>query len=198
MALMSEPKLLIMDEPTTALDVTVEAGIIHIVNELGTQYGTSLLFISHNLGLVLDVCDQICVIYSGEAVETDAGNAVFDNMRHPYTQALFKSIPLPSAEKSSHPLAAIPGNFPLPNQRPTGCNFGPRCNYFTPGQCDTSVIDMQSVKGAERHQCRCLRSEQINWNADLSVCNTKEPTQIGDVVIDVDKLKNTTSSVEAP
>ncbi|MEO8529859.1 MAG: ABC transporter ATP-binding protein, partial [Deltaproteobacteria bacterium] len=113
MALMSKPKLLILDEPTTALDVTVEAGIVDLVKELGRKYGTSMLFISHNLGLVMEVCDRICVMYSGEAVETGAVNTVFDHMQHPYTQALFRSIPLPGADKYTRPLVAIPGNFPL-------------------------------------------------------------------------------------
>ncbi|MDA0909407.1 MAG: ABC transporter ATP-binding protein, partial [Proteobacteria bacterium] len=97
MALMSKPSLLILDEPTTALDVTIEAGIVDLVKDLGKRYGTSMLFISHNLGLVMDVCDRICVMYSGEAVETGNVKDVFDNMRHPYTQALFRSIPLPGA-----------------------------------------------------------------------------------------------------
>ncbi len=104
MALMSKPALLILDEPTTALDVTVEAGIVDLVKDLGHKYGTSMLFISHNLGLVLDVCDRLCVMYSGEAVETGNVGEVFDKMRHPYTQALFRSIPLPSANKNDHPL----------------------------------------------------------------------------------------------
>ena len=108
MALMSKPSLLILDEPTTALDVTVEAGIVDLVKGLGKKYGTSMLFISHNLGLVMDVCDRICVMYSGEAVETGTVVDVFDNMRHPYTQALFRSIPLPGADKNSRPLVAIP------------------------------------------------------------------------------------------
>jgi peptide/nickel transport system ATP-binding protein len=83
MALMAKPALLILDEPTTALDVTVEAGIVDLVKELGQKYGTSMLFISHNLGLVMDVCDRICVMYSGEAVETGNVTEVFDKMRHP-------------------------------------------------------------------------------------------------------------------
>ena len=133
MALMSKPSLLILDEPTTALDVTVEAGIVDLVKELGKKYGTSMLFISHNLGLVLETCDKITVMYSGEAIETGSIHDVFDEMRHPYTQALFRSIPLPGADKNTRPLVAIPGNFPLPHERPNGCNFGPRCNYFQQG-----------------------------------------------------------------
>jgi len=189
MALMSEPSLLILDEPTTALDVTVEAGIVDLVKDLGKKYGTSLLFISHNLGLVMDVCDQICVMYSGEAVETGAVNEVFDNMRHPYTQALFRSIPLPSADKSDQPLVAIPGNFPLPHQRPEGCNFGPRCDYFIAGQCDSSDIDMQSIAGRERHQSRCCCCDSIDWAAGWNPTAKTDRTKIGNVVIDVDRLK---------
>ncbi|WP_150122122.1 ABC transporter ATP-binding protein, partial [Sulfitobacter sp. HI0129] len=109
MALMSEPSLLILDEPTTALDVTVEAAVVELVKELGTKYGTSMLFISHNLGLVLETCDRICVMYSGEAVEDGSIEDVFDEMQHPYTQALFRSIPLPGADKNARPLVAIPG-----------------------------------------------------------------------------------------
>ena len=112
MALMSKPSLLILDEPTTALDVTVEA--VDLVKDLGKKYGTSMLFISHNLGLVMDVCDRICVMYSGEAVETGKVDDVFDNMRHPYTQALFRSIPLPGADKNARPLVAIPGTSRFP------------------------------------------------------------------------------------
>ena len=92
-----------------------------------------MLFISHNLGLVLETCDRICVMYSGEAVETGPIGEVFDEMRHPYTQGLFRSIPLPGADKNARPLVAIPGNFPLPHERPPGCNFGPRCSYFVAG-----------------------------------------------------------------
>jgi len=134
MALMSKPALLILDEPTTALDVTVEAGIVDLVNVLAEKYGTSMLFISHNLGLVMEVCDRITVMYSGEAVETGNVKDVFDKMRHPYTQALFRSIPLPGADKNQRPLRAIPGNFPLPHERPNGCNFGPRCDYYQEGR----------------------------------------------------------------
>jgi len=103
MALMSKPSLLILDEPTTALDVTVEAGIVDLVKELGREFGTSMLFISHNLGLVMEVCDRLCVMYSGEAVERGSIGDVFDRMRHPYTQALFRSIPLPGADKTTRP-----------------------------------------------------------------------------------------------
>ena len=189
MALMSKPSLLILDEPTTALDVTVEAGIVDLVKGLGKKYGTSMLFISHNLGLVMDVCDRICVMYSGEAVETGTVVDVFDNMRHPYTQALFRSIPLPGADKNTRPLVAIPGNFPLPHERPNGCNFGPRCDYFVAGKCDSSDIEMAMFDKKNDHQTRCTRFADIDWMADAALADNVSKTEIGEVVLDIDDLK---------
>ncbi|TCL09254.1 peptide/nickel transport system ATP-binding protein [Shimia isoporae] len=189
MALMSKPALLILDEPTTALDVTVEAAVVELVKDLGKKYGTSMLFISHNLGLVLETCDRLCVMYSGEAVERGSIEDVFDNMQHPYTQALFRSIPLPGADKNARPLVAIPGNFPLPHERPPGCNFGPRCDYFEEGRCDAAAIEMVPVKGFERHTTRCLKSEEIDWNAPITVGEQKEKAEVGEVVLKMDNLK---------
>lgn len=189
MALMANPALLILDEPTTALDVTVEAGIVDLVKELGRKYGTSMLFISHNLGLVMETCNRLCVMYSGEAVETGNIRDVFNKMRHPYTQALFRAIPLPSANKGSRPLRAIPGNFPLPHERPQGCNFGPRCDYFQKGLCDARDIKMAPIAGDDRHDSRCLRIDQIDWNAAWSSDKETAATQIGDVVLRMDDVR---------
>ena len=189
MALMSKPSLLILDEPTTALDVTVEAGIVDLVKDLGKKYGTSMLFISHNLGLILDTCDRLCVMYSGEAVETGSIENVFDKMRHPYTQALFRSIPLPGANKNESPLVAIPGNFPLPHERPNGCNFGPRCNYFEAGRCDASEIKMEAFAQNNRHHSRCVKFNEIDWNAKLAAGNDTKKVMSGDIVLKVDNLK---------
>ncbi|MGR3623165.1 dipeptide ABC transporter ATP-binding protein [Pseudophaeobacter sp.] len=189
MALMSKPSLLILDEPTTALDVTVEAAVVELVKDLGKKYGTSMLFISHNLGLVLETCDRVCVMYSGEAVERGSIADVFDDMQHPYTQALFRSIPLPSADKNAHPLVAIPGNFPLPHERPPGCNFGPRCDYFEAGRCDAGDILMENVPGNDRHATRCVKFKEIDWNAPVEVGEEKEKTKPGKVVLKMDNLK---------
>ncbi|MCR8827303.1 ABC transporter ATP-binding protein [Photobacterium sp. TY 1-4] len=189
MALMSEPSLLILDEPTTALDVTVEAAVVELVKDLGKKYGTSMLFISHNLGLVLETCDRICVMYSGEAVERGSIEDVFDEMQHPYTQALFRSIPLPGADKNARPLIAIPGNFPLPHERPVGCNFGPRCDYFQAGRCDQGDIPMFPVPGDDVHNTRCLRFQEIDWQAPLALAEVKTKGEIGDVVLRMDNLK---------
>ena len=189
MALMSKPALLILDEPTTALDVTVEAGIVDLVKDLGEKYGTSMLFISHNLGLILDTCDRLCVMYSGEAVESGAVEQVFDKMRHPYTQALFRSIPLPGADKNASPLVAIPGNFPLPHQRPQGCNFGPRCDYFAAGRCDKADVKMAPVAGDDRHDSRCLRFAEIDWDLPPKARKTFPKTPVGEVVLKIDDLR---------
>ena len=189
MALMSEPSLLILDEPTTALDVTVEAAVVELVKDLGKKYGTSMLFISHNLGLVLETCDRLCVMYSGEAVERGSIEDVFDKMRHPYTQALFRSIPLPGADKNARPLKAIPGNFPLPHERPPGCNFGPRCDYFEEGRCDQGTIMMDPVPGNDSHHTRCLKFQEIDWNAPMEQVDTKSKGEVGDVVLKMDNLK---------
>ncbi|AUQ50176.1 dipeptide ABC transporter ATP-binding protein [Phaeobacter inhibens] len=189
MALMSKPALLILDEPTTALDVTVEAAVVELVKDLGKKYGTSMLFISHNLGLVLETCDRLCVMYSGEAVERGSIHDVFDEMQHPYTQALFRSIPLPGADKNARPLVAIPGNFPLPHERPPGCNFGPRCDYFEAGRCDAQDIPMVPVQGNDRHHTRCLRHDEIDWAAPITVGEQKEKPEVGEVVLKIDELR---------
>jgi peptide/nickel transport system ATP-binding protein len=189
MALMANPSLLILDEPTTALDVTVEAAVVELVKDLGKKYGTSMLFISHNLGLVLETCDRLCVMYSGEAVETGSIEDVFDEMQHPYTQALFRSIPLPGADKNSRPLVAIPGNFPLPHKRPDGCNFGPRCDYFEEGRCNVGDIKMQKVQGDDRHATRCVKFQEIDWNAPIELGEQTKKTEPGDVVLRMEDLK---------
>ena len=189
MALMSKPSLLILDEPTTALDVTVEAAVVDLVKDLGKKYGTSMLFISHNLGLVLETCDRICVMYSGEAVETGSIKDVFNKMQHPYTQALFRSIPLPGADKNARPLIAIPGNFPLPHERPEGCNFGPRCTYFEPGRCDTQVIEMAEIVKTDRHATRCLKYKEIDWMALGAKAEKTDNVEPGDVILKIDNLK---------
>jgi peptide/nickel transport system ATP-binding protein len=190
MALLSQPALLLLDEPTTALDVTVEAGIVELVKGLGKRFGTSMIFVSHNLGLILETCDRITVMYSGEAVETGSIKDVFDNMRHPYTQGLFRSIPLPGADKNSRPLVAIPGQLPLPQDRPKGCNFGPRCHHFKAGVCDVAEIPMIEVGGQDRHFSRCVRFDEIDWSALPAGAETsKEPIKPGKPVLTIDHLK---------
>ncbi|MBL6779654.1 MAG: ABC transporter ATP-binding protein, partial [Rhodobacteraceae bacterium] len=141
------------------------------------------------LGLVLETCDRICVMYSGEAVETGSIEDVFDKMQHPYTQALFRSIPLPGADKNARPLVAIPGNFPLPHERPDGCNFGPRCDYFQEGLCNQGNIPMAVIEGDDRHFSRCIRFKDIDWNAPITASNANEKVAPGKVILRMDNLK---------
>ncbi|MEZ5780762.1 MAG: ABC transporter ATP-binding protein [Rhizobiaceae bacterium] len=190
MALLSKPALLLLDEPTTALDVTVEAGIVELVKGLGKEFGTSMIFVSHNLGLILETCDRITVMYSGEAVETGKIEDVFDRMRHPYTQGLFRSIPLPGADKNSRPLIAIPGQLPLPQDRPKGCNFGPRCHHFVEGVCNAAEIPMIPVDGHDGHFSRCVRFNEIDWSQLPEGADKKQaPVTPGATVLKVDDLK---------
>jgi peptide/nickel transport system ATP-binding protein len=190
MALLSKPALLLLDEPTTALDVTVEAGIVELVKGLGKEFGTSMIFVSHNLGLILETCDRITVMYSGEAVETGRVEDVFDRMRHPYTQGLFRSIPLPGADKNSRPLIAIPGQLPLPHERPKGCNFGPRCQHFVEGVCNAAEIPMIPVEGHDNHHSRCVRFDEIDWTALPAGAKTsKPPVTPGAPVLKIEDLK---------
>jgi peptide/nickel transport system ATP-binding protein len=190
MALLSKPALLLLDEPTTALDVTVEAGIVELVKGLGEKFGTSMIFVSHNLGLILETCDRITVMYSGEAVETGNIRDVFDRMRHPYTQGLFRSIPLPGADKNSRPLIAIPGQLPLPHERPKGCNFGPRCHHFVEGVCNAAEISMIKVEGHDGHYSRCVRFNEIDWEELPPGADKKhEPVKPGAPVLRVENLR---------
>ena len=189
MALLSNPNLLLLDEPTTALDVTVEAGIVQLIKEISERFGTSMIYISHNLGLILETCDRITVMYSGEAVEEGSVEQVFDRMRHPYTRGLFNSIPLPGADKNARPLMPIRGQLPLPHERPTGCNFGPRCDYFQSGVCDGGPIAMATVPEHERHVTRCARFDQIDWAAEIAVAEAGAAANLGEVVLRVENMK---------
>ncbi len=188
MALLSKPKLLLLDEPTTALDVTVEAGVIELIKDIARRFGTSMIYISHNLGLILETCDRICVMYSGQSVELGSVNQVFDEMRHPYTRGLFQSIPLPGTDRFAHPLVAIRGQLPLPRDRPTGCTFGPRCDFFVQGRCDLPQ-HMTVVKGKVDHEVRCVRNAEIDWSLHKPKGIQSEPTKPGKVVLQVKDMR---------
>jgi peptide/nickel transport system ATP-binding protein len=155
MALLARPSLLLLDEPTTGLDVTVEAAVIDLIGELRRRYSTSLLFISHNLGLIAESCDRVGIMYSGEVVEEGATDELFRRPRHPYTQGLIDCIPDIGSDKHTRTLAAIPGHIPLPQERPEGCFFAPRCTGFRPGLCDKPGLELTAA--GEGHLVRCAR-----------------------------------------
>src|SRR5215471_7994621 len=127
MALARSPALLILDEPTTALDATVEAEVLDLVAALRQEYHTSVLFISHNLAVIAKMCDRVGVLYAGELVEEGPARQVFDNPRHPYTVGLLRCIPRRGQRKDTDRLDSIPGFLPTPGVTVTGCIFAPRC-----------------------------------------------------------------------
>jgi peptide/nickel transport system ATP-binding protein len=191
MALLSNPALLLLDEPTTALDVTVEAGITKLIADISKKYGTSQIYISHNLGLILEVCDRVFVMYSGEVVEEGTINSLFTWPRHPYTHGLFGCIPLPTADKNAAPLRPIRGQLPLPHERPPGCYFGPRCDYFAAGECDAKPVAMDWVTGSAMsdHRVRCCRWRDIDWGVELERGEKKAPMPIGEKTLEVEHMQ---------
>ncbi|MFN3460102.1 MAG: dipeptide ABC transporter ATP-binding protein [Oceanibaculum sp.] len=190
MALLSKPSLLLLDEPTTALDVTVEAGIVELIADLSRDFGTSNLYISHNLGLIRETCDRVFVMYSGEVIEEGTIDEVFQTTRHPYTHGLFGAIPMPGSDKYAHPLVPIRGQLPLPHKRPKGCNFGPRCDHFEAGRCDAGPVKLEKVaEGPRPHAARCLRWDEIDWDAHGPEIETLEPLTPGERVLRVDEMR---------
>ncbi len=159
MAMLNEPSLLIMDEPTTALDVTVEATVLDLVEDLKKDFDTGILFISHNLGVVARVSDKLCVMYAGQIVERGAVGDIFKNPSHPYTKGLLRCIPKLGADKVSSQLFPIPGRVPHPLTRPdNACIFAPRCDYRT-DICTKSRPELSEV--APHHDARCFYAENV-------------------------------------
>ena len=127
MALACNPSLLIADEPTTALDVTVQAQVLEMIKELREKFGTSVLMITHDLGIIAEMCDEVSVMYAGSIVEHGSLEDIFDHTRHPYTQGLFNS--LPNIKDRTARLKPIRGLMPDPSNLPMGCAFADRCDY---------------------------------------------------------------------
>jgi peptide/nickel transport system ATP-binding protein len=154
MALANEPKLLIADEPTTALDVTVQAQILALLERLQRELDMAIVIITHDLGVVAEMADDIAVMYAGRIVETAAATVLFDGPEHPYTWGLLKSIPRLSARREEQ-LVPIPGTPPSLIRRPSGCHFHPRCPYAQP---DHARIDppLEPVAGEPSHHVACL------------------------------------------
>jgi peptide/nickel transport system ATP-binding protein len=154
MALACNPKLLIADEPTTALDVTIQAQILRLMNDLKGELGTAIMFITHDLGVINQMADEVAVMYCGQVVEIAPVDFIFKpatDFSHPYTEALLLSIPLLSGNKSDR-LDAIPGSVPHPLDLPKGCRFAPRCKYCT-SKCEENVPELVSVGDAQSVRC---------------------------------------------
>lgn len=160
MALLNNPALLIMDEPTTALDVTVEAAVLDLIADLRREFDTAILFISHNLGVVARVCNHVGVMYAGEMVERATVQDLFAAPQHPYTQGLIRCVPKLGQDKSSALLYPIPGRVPPPSNRPAGCVFGPRCSYAQE-RCRNERPPLRQIEG-RKTWARCHFSEEID------------------------------------
>lgn len=156
MALACNPKILIADEPTTALDVTIQAQVMSIIKNLVAERGTSMILITHDLGVVAETCDDVAVIYAGKIVEYGSKEQIFDHPSHPYTKGLFEA--LPDISKKTHRLKHIEGLPADPTNLPLGCAFHPRCPYVTE-QCRTGAVGMRDCEGAG-HLVRCIRDIQ--------------------------------------
>jgi peptide/nickel transport system ATP-binding protein len=154
MALINEPKVLIADEPTTALDVTVQAQILELLIRLRDQTGTAIVIITHDLGVVAQMADEIAVMYAGRIVERATARAIFDAPEHPYTWGLLRSIPRLTAPRDEE-LVPIPGRPPSLINRPSGCHFHPRCPYVRDAHTRTDP-ELVAVPGDPSHQVRCL------------------------------------------
>ncbi|MDS1140116.1 ABC transporter ATP-binding protein [Pusillimonas sp. SM2304] len=162
MAIACNPSLLIADEPTTALDVTIQAQILDILRKLQSELGMSILFITHNLGVVAEMADDVVVMYAGQVIESASVEEIFRNPKHPYTLGLMNSVPNAAQDRLAGGgrarLTPIPGNIPSLSNLPQGCNFSPRCSH-TIDTCTAKKPDLTHLGHA--HQTRCWRHDDL-------------------------------------
>lgn len=162
-ALACEPDILICDEPTTALDVTIQAQILELMKKLQDETGMSIIFITHDLGVVAEICDEVVVMYAGRVAEQAGIFELFDNPKHPYTQGLMASMPSLHLKPKTE-LDTIPGTVPSLNEMPSGCRFSTRCKYKQ-DKCEVEVPPMNQVGAL--HQVSCHFSEALISNEEV-------------------------------
>lgn len=160
-ALACSPKVLLADEPTSALDVTIQAQVLNLMHELKQKMGTALVMITHDLGVVAKICDEVAVMYAGKIVEYGTLEDIFNEPRHPYTEGLFNSLPNITNRKSK--LKPIPGLMPDPTQLPVGCAFEPRCRYAV--DACRQPCAMHSISGT--HTVLCTRYDDPGFHIEL-------------------------------
>lgn len=163
-ALACHTKLLIADEPTTALDVTIQAQVLQLMQEIKEKYGTSLLMITHDLGIVAKVCDEVAVMYAGRIVEQGTLIDIFNNTKHPYTEGLFNSLPNIRNRKAK--LIPIKGLMPDPTQLPKGCAFAPRCPYAT-AACEVAQPVQRMI--SDTHMVACTAYDDPSFHINRRV-----------------------------
>ncbi|WP_420897805.1 ABC transporter ATP-binding protein [Brevibacillus marinus] len=150
MAMSCDPELLIADEPTTALDVTIQAQILDLMRKLNKESGTAIMLITHDLGVVAEMCNRVVVMYAGKVVEEGAVREIFGNPQHPYTKGLLQSVP--RMDQKRERLYSIPGNVPSPGSLPKGCRFAPRCEHVAE-KCHEAMPELVAV--GDGHKSRC-------------------------------------------
>ncbi|MEM7111322.1 MAG: ABC transporter ATP-binding protein [Chloroflexota bacterium] len=198
MAMLNQPELLIMDEPTTALDVTVEAAVLDLVNILRTEFDTAILLISHNMGVIARVSDRVGVMYAGELVEMATAEEIFANPRHPYTQGLIRCLPKLGRGKEGSVLYPIRGRVPPPSDLPPGCLFAPRCDYVTEScNAERPILRNLIEEGAENrdHTIRCVHAENIvaaDWTPPpelVPIVQEGNHDEVVETILQVDGLR---------
>ena len=152
-AMICNPELIICDEPTTALDVTIQAQIMEILQALKEKEGKSIILVTHNMGLVAQMADTVCVMYMGRIVESGPLEAVFDHPSHPYTRALLRSVPVLGMKPGTR-LQTIPGSTPNPSELGAGCEFADRCEFCTDA-CRAKDVPLYEIEPG--HNARCIR-----------------------------------------
>jgi len=190
MALLNNPALLIMDEPTTALDVTVEAAVLDLIAELRRDFDTAIMYITHNLGVVARVSTRVGVMYAGEMVERGTVDQIYEHPYHPYTQGLMRCVPKLGADKASSILYPIRGRVPPPDSRPAGCVYGPRCDYIQE-RCRRERPKLRTMPNGVA--VRCHFAEEIDasqWQPpdDLELPVVSEVEGAGETILEVKDL----------
>ena len=156
MAIASNPRLLIADEPTTALDVTIQAQILDLLMDLRDEFGMAIMIITHNMGVIAETADRVLVMYAGRVIEEAPVATIFDHPLHPYTRGLLECVPSMTEDKPR--LVAIPGTLPEPARRPPGCRFGPRCAHALPS-CAAAIPLLETLEPA--HAAACFRAKEL-------------------------------------
>jgi peptide/nickel transport system ATP-binding protein len=185
MALANEPKLLIADEPTTALDVTVQAQILSLLNDLQQRLGMAIIIITHDLGVVAEITDHIAVMYAGRIIERAATEAIFGSPQHPYTWGLLKSIPRLDSPRDEE-LVPIAGRPPSLIRRPSGCHFHPRCPYVREAHKKVDP-QLEPVTGDPGHYAACLLSSEVRSRIWRGLQSGETPAALRQLVVEEDQ-----------
>lgn len=187
MALAGDPSVLVLDEPTTGLDATVEAEVVELIGRLRRETGAAIIFISHNLRLVSRVCERMAIFYAGRLIEIGPSDEVIANTAHPYTSALLSCLPGPSHDKFANPVTPIQGEVPRPGELPPGCVFGPRCRFATE-TCMSAQPRLEAIAGTADHRAACYYPEKAEGSVNSIPIERGPALAHGDYVLELDHI----------